>query len=305
MMTKLARTVRDLAAFGELFFTKKQLYYEFCRSLRAPHGLETGIAAAVFGVGLLPTWLAARQNRRLGAGLLAANAAINGAAVWRRNAPHVLAPPLSWAEFEDILANIEAPPNLLAAAIENADENEFAVDFPLYGLPRLLICQSPDISQMLLANNFHLEASCVILSLPQAAPLSPVLLQMLAQAENSRVFYLHDADWQTFQTLPDLREKLDLPSEINLQMLGLRPSHAQKMHLFVERGVENPAASLEKVASLTNSEKKWLTAGFRAEVAAVAPVRLLRVVRRLVLNLPEPPNRWKISLPRRETNFMS
>jgi hypothetical protein len=183
--------------------------------------------------------------------------------------------------------------------------NAYPNDLPRYGLPRLLICESREIAEMLLANNFHLEASCAIVHAAQIAPLSEVFQEMLIRAGESRVYFLCDAGFAGFFLLPSLRERFALPESARLITLGLRPAHVDRLHLFVQQSNPIQPETFETLTFLTDDEKRWLAAGRRAEVAAVHPVRLLRVLRKLVLGLPTTQSIWKTLLPPRELGFMS
>ena len=303
--------LKNPAVSGNLRFTPLQLYYEVCRTVKKPKGLNLRTSAALLTVGALPAFGLAGRKTTLSVGLLVANALAAGGLLWLRKTPHILTTPFSFEDFENALEiylrNQPRPTGLLA---QNNDEqpqskNSAPVDLARYGLPRLLICQSPDIAQMLRANNFHLEAACAVLSLAEAAPLGYLRREMLERAGQARIFFLHDASLTALMLLPDLRERLNLPDSASLQILGLRPIHAERLHLFAQQG-EQPVGRehLETFSFLSDAEKRWLADGWRAEVAAVSPVRLLRVLRRLALGLPSAQNALKISLPPRELGFM-
>lgn len=301
----MASSLRNLESYGNLRFTARQLYYEVCRNLKQPKGFDLPVSAAVFGAGTLPVLgFAAKRKFAIATGVLAVNALVAGGLLWLRSTPHALAPPISWFKFREKFENFQRPPGL----IENKNEKfvfSHPKDLGFYGLPRLLICQSAEIAAMLRENQFHLESSCGILSLAEAAPLPEIFKQMLNRAANPRMFFLHDASFEAYSLLPHLRENLDLPELIQLTILGLRPIHVQRLHLFAMRNPAIENAGLEAITFLSDDEKQWLRQGFCAEVAAVQPVRLLRVLRRLILGLPTRPSFWRFNLPPRESGFMS
>lgn len=184
--------------------------------------------------------------------------------------------------------------------------DDFPPDLRLYGLPRLLVCESAEIAEMLRANQFHMESSCAVLSLPEDAPLPEIYREMLARTGSGRIFFLHDADFAAYTQILNLRERLALPAAAKLTILGLRPVHAERLHLFAGRKNSFSKSDLESVKFLSEIEKQWLAAGFCAEVATVPPARLLRVLRRLILGLPARSNFWQTPLlPAREAGFMS
>lgn len=298
----LEKSLANLESFGRLYFTPKQLFYEFCRQQRSPIGIEPKNAAIIFGLSLIPTMFL-RKNKL---SILSASTLVLGTLTTLRKIPHTIPAPFSWQKFENYL-NKYLENNQIEGLLKIKPEVEFSKitsdDLTLYGLPNLLICESGEITQMLRANQFHLQTPCGILSLEEAIPLSESFKEMLINAENPQVFYLHDADLESYSLLPSLREKLGLDDKISLRILGLRPVHAKRLHLFAEKKLVE-LAGLDSLDFHDESEKKWLRSGNRAEVSAISPARLMRVLRRLILGLEVPPSDWEIVLPKKSLGFM-
>lgn len=298
----LQASLANLQSFGRLYFTPKQLFYEFCRQARSPLGIETKTAAALFGLSAIPAMLL-RKNKL---SFLTASAVILGSLATFRQIPHTLSPPISWEGFEKLLANYLQKNEI--AGLLNIEKkvdflNKFPADLTLYGLPKILICEADEIAQMMRANQFHLQTPCAILSLNEAKPLQKNVKTMMKRAEEPQVYFLHDASLEALTILRNLRESLDLPENIPLRPLGLRPVHARRLHLFAERNV-SCEFDFSNFEFLDESEKNWLLRGNSAEVAAVPPVRLLRVLRRSILGLEIPPGEWQIVLPQKSLGFM-
>lgn len=303
---KLEIGIERLQSFGRIFFTRRQLFYEFCRTLRSPIGLETKTAASIFGLSAIPSFFMTKGKLKNIVGLLSATAFVLGTFTALRKVPQTLNLPISPSEFENLLQNY-LQNNRIEGLLEIAQETEFlplnSNDLMLYGLPNLLICESGEIAQMLRANQFHLQTPCGVLSLQEANPIPESFQKMLSKAESPQVFYLHDASLESFLKIKSLRETLSLNNEIPLRILGLRPIHAKRLHLFAAKTEKN-FADLQDFDFLDESEKKWLLDGNSAEIAAVSPIRLLRVLRRLILRTQIPQNDWKLKLPNRNLGFM-
>jgi hypothetical protein len=303
----LNQSLKNFSTYGSFYYTRRQLYHEFCRAARSPRGFDWQTAAAVFGLGLLPAFGLRKQNRLLSVGLIGANALLAGGLSWLRYTPHTLEPPFTFTEFDDWLDKQE---DSLSGLIQNTQINslpsfDYEPDLTLYGLPRMLVCQSDEIAAMLRANYFNMEASCAVLSLREAAPLGENYRKMLELTPNPKVFYLHDASIEGYSFVPILRERLEIPKKAAVNLLGLRPDHARRLHLFVQQNQVSSDFNLDAISFLSEDEKRWLQAGWIAEISAVHPVRLLRVLRRLVLQIPTPPSIWKMRLPPRSLGFMS
>jgi hypothetical protein len=295
-------SVENLQSFGRLYFTPRQLFYEVCRQAHTPIGLGKKTALSLFGISTVPTILLGKNKL----GLLAASGLAFGTLAAIRQMPYTLPTPFSFAKFENFLA-FYLQKHEIAGLLRNEKEIKFVENFPsdleLYGLPRTLICEGDEIAQMLRANQFHLQTPCAVLSLREAKPLSKSYKKMLNKAEEPQVFFLHNASIEAFSILQNLRETLELDEKIPLRPLGLRPVHARRLHLFTEKK-SFEEIDLSIFDFLSETEKNWLSRGNSAEVSAVAPVRLLRVLRRLILGLEITPSEWQISLPKKNLGFM-
>ncbi|WP_433600871.1 hypothetical protein ACQPXH_03480 [Nocardia sp. CA-135953] len=186
--------------------------------------------------------------------------------------------PLSYHTFRAALDRLEmpglltlAPPRTNRAGLHTPEPDLFD-----YGLPRLLVCESDAIAQMLRANGLPMESACPVLSASEL-PLDPGIAEMLSRVDGT-IYLLHDASPHglTFPTrLADLTE---IPDSVRVVPLGLRPRQAGALHLTHLRGPVPRA----QVALLDPWECAWLRRGRFVEVEAVRPAALLRTVHRLV-----------------------
>ncbi len=260
---KLQISINNLQSFGQIYFTPKQLYYEFCRTLNSPFRFLT------YGNKTITT-------------------------------------PISFEKFDEFLKEY-----LLRNKIENLLEikpnikftRNFPNDLTLYGLPKILICETDEIAQMLRVNQFHLQTPCAVLSLKEATPIPESFQKMLANAENPQVYFLHNANLPTFMLISILRQTIEMKEDITLRPIGLRPIHAMRLHLFANK-TEPQNFDFSEFIYLNNAEKKWLLDGHSAEVSAISPVRLMRVLRRIILGLEVPISNWQLKLPKKELGFM-
>lgn len=197
---------------------------------------------------------------------------------------------IAWGDFAAALSDHEggAPAGLLAP--ENAPTlplTDREPDLTHYGLGKLLICRDPEIARMLRANFFHMEVGCAVLALAEPAPVPPPFAGMLELARRASVFALHDASVGGMRWAQRLRRVADFGLGVRFRAIGLRPVHAQRLHLTAQRGAPPPPHKISP--TLAPDERAWLAAGWSAEVAAVHPARLLRALRRIVLgHLPTP-----------------
>ncbi|MEV6340321.1 hypothetical protein AB0M12_37070 [Nocardia vinacea] len=180
--------------------------------------------------------------------------------------------PLSRATFRTALDRHEfpnlltpTPPRTTRAGLHTPEPDLFD-----YGLPRLLVCESDAIAQMLRANGLPMESACPVLSASEL-PLDPGIAEMLARVDGT-IYLLHDASPHgiTFPTrLADLTE---IPEGVRVVPLGLRPRQAGTLHLTHlrspmlsavaaqvdprEREASHRSASSAETAQVQSSERR-------------------------------------------------
>jgi hypothetical protein len=297
MSTVLARAIdRSIARVREpasVRYTERQLYYEVCRTLYPTPGLPTPGALAVGALGMLPALLALPRPR-LALRLMLANVLFAGGLRLLRALPSTREVPLPYADFRAALDSYRAQHGELPGLLPPAQPLHLRPpgsepDLLDYGLDRVLVCQSSEIAQMLLANMFHTEVKAAITGLSDGLP-SPIWA-MLTRTPGATVFLLHDASAAGLTLAAHLREQLDIPEAVQINPVGLRPSHAQRLHLFASRRTTETPAFYTWPAYLTPGEYAWLYTGWCAEVAALPPVRLLLRLRRIITDTVPPPRR--------------
>ncbi|MFJ4672600.1 hypothetical protein [Kitasatospora purpeofusca] len=230
---------------GGLRYTERQLYYELCRVLQPLHA----------------------GPRRI---------------------PYTLAPPVRYARFAAALAaRRDELPGLLPPAAPRPARPRAAVaeepDLYDYGLPRLLVCQSREITAMLIANDLHLEAACPVLPADEL-PLDERLVGALERAGGAVVHVLHDASPSGLACFEQVRAAYGSaagrdgagPAGVRVRSMGLVPRHANTLHLTSGRGPHGHRGPLP--AALRPEERAWLGSGRTIELAAVPPARLLHTV---------------------------
>jgi hypothetical protein len=216
---------------GELRFTERQLYYQVCRVLLPAH----------------------RLPRRLS---------------------FTLPAPVRYSAFQAALRRHGPVPGLLTlvpARPASAGRHTPEPDLFDYGLPRLLVCESDAIAQMLRANGIPMESACPVLSAAEL-PLDPRVAGMLTKVDRAAVYLLHDASARGLTFRTRVTELTDIPDGVRVVSLGLRPDQAAALHLFRRR---DRRARRDRCV----------------EIEAVRPASLLRTVHRLVREVCPPRTR--------------
>jgi len=280
---------------GSVRFTGASLLYEIARRIKRPGSiwgrylaaffvpLGLGIAGLVItianaesvggpgGARLLDLWLP-----RLGLGVLALEA-LGFAWAWKANhAPWLR---LDESTFSALLAKwicahgepagrIIRRPRVTASA-----DRARPRDLESYSFDRAVVCDREDTVDLLLANNFHFENNCAVLSESGYPPeAAPQVRAMLKRNPKLLVLCLHDATPSGCALAHRVRcdPDLVLPTA-RVVDVGLRPVHAAPFRGMLLRAGAPVSSNLD----ITKAEATWLSK-FRLELAAVRPEQVLK-----------------------------
>lgn len=288
--------IETVSAKGKLAFTEGQLYYELNRRLSRPSPLLPRLAAflgplvalAACSAFLRLQWLV------LGFALVVAGGALGVALFILPFARDVLvriglarvdlkmtmsefrsAYLLRWKKVHGGIPKLIEPD----VAHRPAPRLDKETDISSYSFDRAVITERAELGSMLVANNFHFENNCAILSL-DGYPFgnAEAVRQMLRRNPGLQVFAIHDASLAGLGLTAKLRGSGWFPEPfISIVDLGLRPSQAWLLRLpAVEK---NPISLPDPIRErLSPREVGWLEDGRTAEVEAIRPARLMRAV---------------------------
>ncbi|MBE8998213.1 hypothetical protein [Nostoc sp. UIC 10630] len=162
-------------------------------------------------------------------------------------------------------------------------------DVTAYSFDRLVVCDSANIAQLLIANNFHFENNCAILSItgyPQS--IFDTTMQMLRRNPDLKVYAVHDCNPRGIGLVHNLRSNASwfLNSEIAIIDIGLTPSQiiATKRGMFIQSSPDSAQAAKqlpqEVRQSLSAEELAWLESGKFVELESFTPQRLIKVLQK-------------------------
>ncbi|MBW4630904.1 MAG: hypothetical protein KME30_03050 [Iphinoe sp. HA4291-MV1] len=162
-------------------------------------------------------------------------------------------------------------------------------DVTAYSFDRLVVCDSAVIAQMLIANNFHFENNCAILSItgyPQN--IFDTTMQMLRRNPDLTVYALHDCSPKGVSLVNDLRTNPSwfLNSHVTIIDIGLLPRQiiAASRAMFIQSSPEsaNDAKQLapEIRSPLSAEELGWLESGNFLELESFTPKKLIQILNR-------------------------
>jgi len=186
--------------------------------------------------------------------------------------------------WQEINGNSE---KMLPSTREENTEAEISPDISAYSFDRVVVCDSATIAQLLIANNFHFENNCAVLSINgYPKRIFRTVLQMLKRNPELKVYALHDASPRGVRLLHHLRTSRNwfAESTVTIYDLGLLPRHVlnSKRNFFV-RGSEESAQQAKQLSpdvrqNLSVEELEWLELGNFVELESFTPRRLLQIV---------------------------
>ncbi len=185
---------------------------------------------------------------------------------------------------------LPSPSSFLSATNPEALPNS---EVSAYSFDRLVVCQSDEIAQMLISNNFHFENNCAILSIsgyPQR--IFATTMEMLRRNPELKVYAFHDCSPEGMELVNQLRTNPRWFPDSNIVVIdvGLLPRQilASKRGVFVQSS-QISATAAENLTplirqNLSDIEIKWLNKGNFVDLESFTPRKLIQVLQRSIAN---------------------
>ena len=167
-----------------------------------------------------------------------------------------------------------------------------AEDLRSYSFDRVLFCETKSIVQFLIANHFHFEHNCAVLTADgYPSAIYSIAIEMLKNNASLKVFCVHDCTVSGMLFLSRLKATQAWLQEANLPIcdLGLLPRQVIRNPLSfrivrLKNKVKKPFARVQFPISVSSylrpREVKWLSQGFYVELESIPPQRLLQFLGR-------------------------
>jgi hypothetical protein len=152
-----------------------------------------------------------------------------------------------------------------------------------YSFDRAVITDTNETADVLLANNFHFENNCAVLSVNgHPAHAFATVRGMLRNNPRIEVYVLHDCTPEGCTLATTLREDAAWFKGVGQVFdVALRPAQARKMKASWQPG----AAAVEKHPALSEDDRRFL-ADHAVELAAIRPEQLVKALFRAMTILP-------------------
>lgn len=274
--------IAGVSGEGRVRWGVEHLYYEVCRRKRgkaAPLGCVLFcLAAFSFSLFMLCSGMfgAARKPHPVAFfGTFIFFLLLAGTAATRLRGRFV---PLEKEEFNRYWTRWTSlkgkPAGLIERAVEPKSVEPLEADIADYSFDRAVICDRARTVDLLVANNFHFENNCAVLSFDgYPKGVFGTIRAMLKKNPKLQVFVLHDATVGGCGLAQRLITDPHWFGGAGLRVidLGLRPRHAPPFRGLFLRG----AVKLDDEPGITPDEAAWLSK-HTLELAAARPEQILK-----------------------------
>lgn len=277
--------INRVSSDGHVRWTEKNLYYEACRTKRRRfQGKRTAIAAVIaallWAIGI---W---GWEDVIFFALMLTLLVVVYATVWcirtLFSGPIVAIVP--YGQFRDLFTRWQRahgiPKGFIAPPERESPSRVPPPDVVEYSFDRVVICDEPHTVDLLLANNFHFENNCAVLTANgyPPGPFETVRI-MLKRNPKLQVFALHDASPYGCRMPHEVANDPEwFQGQAPVIDVGLRPVHAKPFTGFL---LANTHGRIVPEPGVTMREAEWLSQ-YNLELAAVRPEQVLKRLYRAI-----------------------
>ena len=186
-----------------------------------------------------------------------------------------------WCRWQEVHGS---PQGLIVRRESKLPQRPVESDIGDYSFDRAVICDQPSTVDLLLANNFHFENNCAVLSITgyPAGPFETVRA-MLKRNPRLQVFALHDASPEGCAMANRLaRDPAWFHGGVPVTDVGLRPRHSPPFQGLLRVNTE----SVTPGQGISEEEATWLSQ-CTLELAAIRPEQVLKRLYRALNNKPD------------------
>lgn len=176
--------------------------------------------------------------------------------------------------------------NILPPSRQRTRNRQINSEISSYSFDRVIVCDTAEIAQILIANNFHFEHNCAVLSIdgyPQN--IFSTVMEMLRRNSDLKVYAFHNATPAGVSILNQLRNNPNwfLGNNLIIYDLGLFPRHVfASKNMWILKSDESARLARQIPTAvkqtLSADELAWLEAGYYVELESFTPRKLLQVV---------------------------
>ena len=286
--------IERVSSAGSVKWTKRHLYYEIARAMRRKNRMLPWVLGGLAIMCLVFVWWEPA--------VLVVSGTLALFAYLKRPTK---TPELRDGDFDVMWGRwVEAhglPKGSIVrkAPSESPKARALPADIHHYSFDRAVITDTPDTVDLLLANNFHFENNCAVLTANgYPAEAFEIVRGMLKQNPKLLVYVVHDATLEGCTLSQTLKSEGWFQEGARIVDVGLRPEHARRF-----KGLwQPPAYSSVTSSALGSSDLKWLSQN-SVELAVIRPEQVIKRLFRAMSGLAELPSATGDSLYVDSTSF--
>ena len=268
--------VKAVSGDGKVRWGVENLYYEVCRRKRpkkAPRLAVFGCLAVIVFIATLILTLAKPPGVLYGFAFVATVVFLVMAFSRRRR----YTVPMDLKTFNGLWERwhgVQSSPGLIVRKPQPAKPKKLEADIGDYSFDRAVICDRARTVDLLVANNFHFENNCAVLSV-DGYPKGPfeTIKAMLKRNPKLQVFAIHDATPAGCRMAPTLANDPDwFDGKLRVIDLGLRPNHAGPFDGLL---LDADGPRVDPTDGISEAEAEWLSR-YKLELAAIRPEQVLK-----------------------------
>jgi uncharacterized membrane protein YgcG len=284
------KAIDNVSSDGKVKFGVEHLYYELCRRVRSKSFSALLGCSVFFAPMFVVTVLTLAKAIPVEALMVAA--VVVGLVAYRVSRPNEEVA-LHRSDFEKMWDRWGQIHGKVPSAIQRKPQDAPAraarpaePDLEDYSFDRAVICDRARTADLLLANNFHFENNCAILSFDgYPKPAFESVRRMLKRNPRLEVYALHDATPVGCRLAHRLATDPEwFKGQGRVIDVGLRPVHAGPF-----KGLLLPSEGVVSAGNgISEEEARWLSQ-HRLELAAIRPEQVLKRLFRAISKQPSFP----------------
>jgi hypothetical protein len=293
-----AKLIIDISANSTLYFTSSQLYYLINKRLRLQDRKNDGIVEFATAFIIFIFLAASIEENRIIVTVISAFLEFIIIAIYvsrKLNRDKIVDKlTIDRVQFDRWLARWNSinnsPEKILSTPQNSSLPTAPNPEVTAYSFDRVVICDKPEIAQLLISNNFHFENNCAILTIdgyPQS--IFTTTMEMLRRNLELEIYALHDCSPRGIQLVSRLRQDENwFPNPaISIIDVGILPRQIiDNRHLLTLQSDASAALARQLPADirgiLNPKELVWLDAGCYLELEFFSPQKLIRILQRAI-----------------------
>lgn len=264
-------SIKAVSSSGTVRWNLDNLYYEVCRKKYGqPGGCgPLGCALPTFLIGF---WLSMGLLDGLMEAVGIASSLGLGALVYRSSPAPQLFPKATFNQQWSKWATVHGVPETLIVA-QTPKRPIAESDIGDYSFDRAVICDRNSTVDLLIANRFHFENNCAVLTASgYPSHLFEVVKKMLNRNPRLKVWVLHDATPEGCSLAHKLKNDPSwFPQGATIIDVGMRPANCKGLEKVWIRG----DFSVAETAAVSEEERQWLKL-HQLELAAIRPEQVIK-----------------------------